>query len=229
MKSALKFVMALTVTILLMLAFRALAFTVYTVRGTALEPAFSDGDRVLVNRWSYGLRTGGGKMFRYVRWVARPVERGELVVFNNPADTARPVSRRNAMAYYCKGVPGDTVRAGNATLVVPGKGRHITVTAGNIALLCRIYNMYEGRKADIRRGRLYVDGRRTDCAMLAYDYYWLEPSRQGAAQAGVKGMLVPENHVVGRVVVRVWPLPNPPEGGNDDGNSPSPTLPREGA
>ena len=162
MKCALKFVMALTVTILLMLAFRALAFTVYTVRGTALEPAFSDGDRVLVNRWSYGLRTGGGKMFRYVRWVARPVERG--------------------------------------------------------ALLCRIYNMYEGRKADIRRGRLYVDGRRTDCAMLAYDYYWLEPSRQGAAQAGVKGMLVPENHVVGRVVVRVWPLPNPPEGGNDDGS-----------
>ena len=133
------------------------------------------------------------------------------------------------MAYYCKGVPGDTVRAGNATLVVPGKGRHITVTAGNIALLCRIYNMYEGRKAYIRQGRLYVDGRRTECATLAYDYYWLEPSRQGAAQTRVKGMLVPENHVVGRVVVRVWPLPNPPEGGNADGNSPSPTLPREGA
>ena len=78
--------------------------------------------------------------------------------------------------------------------------------------------MYEGRKADIRRGRLYVDGRRTDCAMLAYDYYWLEPSRQGAGQKVSAGMLVPENHVVGRVVVRVWPLPNPPEGGNDDGS-----------
>lgn len=195
--------MALTVTILLMLAFRALAFTVYTVRGTALEPAYADGDRVLVNRWSYGLRTGGSKMFRYVRWVARPVDRGELVVFNNPEDTMRRISSRNVMACYCKGVPGDTVRAGGATFVVPGKGRHIAVTASNMALLCNIYNMYEGRRAAVRHGRLYVDGRRAECVMLAYDYYWLEPSRQGAALNGATGVLVPENHVIGRVVLRV--------------------------
>ena len=54
MKHALRFVMALTVTILLMLAFRALVFTVYTVRGTALEPCLVDGDRVLVNRLAHG-------------------------------------------------------------------------------------------------------------------------------------------------------------------------------
>ena len=69
MRSALKFVMALIVTILLMLAFRALVFTVYTVSGSGLEPCFVSGDRVLVNRWSYGLRTGGGPYFRYTRWM----------------------------------------------------------------------------------------------------------------------------------------------------------------
>ena len=84
MKFALKFVMALIVTTLLMLAFRALVFTVYTVRGTALEPCLVDGDRVLVNRWSYGLRAGGYGPFGYARWIGSQVERGDLVVFNNP-------------------------------------------------------------------------------------------------------------------------------------------------
>ena len=140
MKFALKFVMALIVTTLLMLAFRALVFTVYTVRGTALEPCLVDGDRVLVNRWSYGLRAGGYGPFGYARWIGSPVERGDLVVFNNPADTARHIPRRKTMAYYCTAVPGDTVRAGGALLTVPGKGSPCRVNKGNIRLLRTLYN-----------------------------------------------------------------------------------------
>ena len=58
MRSTLKFLIVLAVSLLVMLVFRALAFTVYAVGGKALEPDFKAGDRVLVNRWSYGLRTG---------------------------------------------------------------------------------------------------------------------------------------------------------------------------
>ena len=111
MRSALKFVMALIVTILLMLAFRALVFTVYTVSGSGLEPCFVSGDRVLVNRWSYGLRTGGGPYFRYTRWMPSPVERGDLVAFNCPADSSVPFTSLPVSACYCTGVPGDTVMA----------------------------------------------------------------------------------------------------------------------
>lgn len=206
MNNALKFVMALTVTILLMLAFRALVFTVYTVRGTAIGPAYNDGDRVLVNRWSYGLRTGGGGMFAYSRWAARRAERGELVVFNSPLDTLRPVRRREVMAYYCKGVPGDTARAWSAALALPCRGTPVAVTRGNIGLISHIYNRYEGRTAGIRGGRLYVDGKPADCAVFKYDYYWLAPSNPDGMKDGMAGVLVPDNHVIGRVVFRLTPI-----------------------
>ena len=49
MRSTLKFLIVLAVSLLVMLVFRALAFTVYAVGGKALEPDFKAGDRVLVN------------------------------------------------------------------------------------------------------------------------------------------------------------------------------------
>ena len=204
MKSALKFVMALTVTILLMLAFRALAFTVFTVRGTVLEPCLTDGDRVLVNRWSYGLRTGGGGMFRYVRWAASPVRRGDIVVFNSPADTSRAVRRREVMAYLCAACPGDTVDTAAGAVVMPGRSVECVVDSANVSLLCHIYNMYEGREAVVRHGKLYVGGRQAVSARFANDYYWLEPMAAGAERKEAAGMLVPETHVIGRVQMLLY-------------------------
>ena len=58
MRNLLKFLLALTVALMLMMAFRALVFTIYYVDGDGLEPEFVAGDHVMVNRWSYGLRTG---------------------------------------------------------------------------------------------------------------------------------------------------------------------------
>ena len=58
MRSSLKFLMALGIAFVAMLAFRALVMTVCTVDGQGLEPWFQAGDHVVVNRWSYGLRTG---------------------------------------------------------------------------------------------------------------------------------------------------------------------------
>lgn len=172
MRSALKFVMALIVTILLMLAFRALVFTVYTVNGSGLEPCFVSGDRVLVNRWSYGLRTGGGPYFRYTRWMPSPVERGDLVAFNCPADSSLPFTSLPVSACYCTGVPGDTVMADGVRLMVPGRDHIVKVSESNMRLLCFLYNRYEGRNAEIADGRLIVDGTETRCAAFGNDYYW---------------------------------------------------------
>ena len=59
MRSTLKFLLALVVAFAAMLTFRALVFTIYTVPDASVEPTFKAGDRVMVNRWSYGLRTNG--------------------------------------------------------------------------------------------------------------------------------------------------------------------------
>ena len=58
-RQLLKTLITLAVAIVAMLLFRAAVVTVCCVEGDALQPVFLAGDRVLVNRWSYGLRTGG--------------------------------------------------------------------------------------------------------------------------------------------------------------------------
>lgn len=117
MKACVKSILALTVAALLMLAFRSLAFTIYTVGGDALGPDFRSGDRIMVNRWSYGLRTGSADgLFRYGRIARQDIGRGEIVAFDSPAD-----SMPGVMVCRCRAVPGDTVSTATGSVIVPGR------------------------------------------------------------------------------------------------------------
>lgn len=117
MKMILQSLLALAVAALCVVAFRLLAFTLYTVEGSALTPELIAGDRVVVNRWSYGLRTGGQEgLFRYGRILAKAVKRGDIVAFDSPADSLPGV-----FVCRCKAVAGDTVRVGGDAIVVPGR------------------------------------------------------------------------------------------------------------
>lgn len=206
MRSALKFILVLAAATVLMLAFRALAFTVYTVRGTALEPCLINGDRVLVNRWSYGLRAGGSKAFRYVRWMAQPVERGDLIAFNCPADSSHRISSHPTFICYCKAVPGDTVRIADTQLIVPGRKQTIAVTPQNARLIAYLYNRFEGRKATVKGGVLMSDGVQTRFANFNNDYYWLYSGQPNDANDSRCFGLVPETHVIGRVSMLLYSI-----------------------
>ena len=116
MKASAKFALTLVIAAALTMAFRALAFTVCTVSGTALQPEFIAGDRILVNRWSYGLRTGRmGGLFRYGRLCRSEVRRGDIVAFDSPTDSLPGV-----FVARCRAVPGDTLNAADGPLIVPG-------------------------------------------------------------------------------------------------------------
>ena len=115
MRKTIKFVLALVVALVLMLCFRVLAFTVYTIDGQGLSPLFCQGDRVLINRWSYGLRVGGeGSPFGYGRIGRNAVNRGDLVAFENPQNP------NEVLICRCKALPGDTIHHEGQALVVPG-------------------------------------------------------------------------------------------------------------
>jgi signal peptidase I len=123
MLKTLRFLLALAAALLIMLAIRAFAFTICTVEGEGLSPLFCSGDRVLVNRWSYGLRVGSDEgLFGYTRIARQPVERGDIVAFTVPGDTATlPFGfRTGILLARCKAVPGDTVRTNKGTLLIPG-------------------------------------------------------------------------------------------------------------
>lgn len=115
MSNWLKFVVTMAVAVVLVLMFRALAFTIYTVEGKGLTPVYIEGDRLLVNRWSYGLRVDGKGMLPYSRMLRKQVAKGDIVVFDLPGD-----SIEGAFIARCKAVPGDAIRLKEGTVVVPG-------------------------------------------------------------------------------------------------------------
>ena len=110
-----KFLIALALAFLLMLGFRAIVFTICAVDGDALSPLLQKGDRVLVNRWSYGLRVGSDDgLISYTRIGRRAVKRGDIVAFENPQNTDQVLICR------CEALPGDTVEHNGQRMVVPG-------------------------------------------------------------------------------------------------------------
>lgn len=112
-----KFLVALVVAFVLMIAFRALAMTVYTIGDDTLSPRLLIGDRVLVNRWSYGLRVCGGGLFTYGRIGRQKVSRGDLVAVDGEGSG---VSVSRPAIFRCGAVPGDTIVLAGVMTVVPG-------------------------------------------------------------------------------------------------------------
>ena len=109
MRATVKFLVVLAVAFVVMLAFRGLVITVCTINGDGLAPQFVAGDRVVVNRWSYGLRTGKkGSLFDYGRICRQDVEKGDFIAFED--------SVGQILICRCTALPGDTI----GQLIVPG-------------------------------------------------------------------------------------------------------------
>lgn len=115
MGTGLKYVIALVSAFALMLTIRTLALSVHGVTGDGLEPLYKHGDRLLINRCSYGMRIEGNRLLPYSRLMRQPVERGDIVAFIAPDSISDGL-----MIARCKAVPGDTIRTNKGTITVPG-------------------------------------------------------------------------------------------------------------
>jgi signal peptidase I len=115
MANWLKYVIAFASAFTLMLAIRTLAFSIHGVEGNGLTPLFQSGDRLLINRCSYGLRIEGNGILPYSRLMRSPVRRGDIVAFTIPGDSVAGI-----FIARCKAVPGDTIRTQDGPLLVPG-------------------------------------------------------------------------------------------------------------
>ena len=111
----LKNVIVLASAFALMLAFRALVFSIHSVNGSGLAPIYQEGDRLLVNRCSYGLRIKGHGLLPYCRLLRSPVKRGDVVAFTVPSDSVA-----GGYIARCKAVPGDTINTHKGKIIVPG-------------------------------------------------------------------------------------------------------------
>ena len=112
MRGTVKFLGAIAAAFMVMLAFRGLVMTVLTIEGDGLAPQFVEGDRVVVNRWSYGLRTGKkGGLFDYGRICRQEVGKGECIAFEDSLGQGRAIrciSRRHPV--WCLDCSPATIR-----------------------------------------------------------------------------------------------------------------------
>ncbi len=99
---------------------RGFAVTSCFIPSEGMQNSLLQGDRILVNKWSYGLRTPLIRWFGYHRWYSSPVHKGDLVIFNNPADMKEPViDCREVFISRCAGSPGDTLWIDSLFSLIP--------------------------------------------------------------------------------------------------------------
>ena len=105
-----KWIFAFTGAIAVVLLLRGFAFTSCLIPSTGMENSLFQGERILVNKWSYGLRLPLMSLFSYHRWCERSVRKQDVAVFNNPAAIGQPtIDRREIYISRCIGTPGDTL------------------------------------------------------------------------------------------------------------------------
>jgi signal peptidase I len=88
---------------------RCFAFSSVTIPTDGMAPSLYSGERILVNRWSYGLRLPLMSLFGYHRLHESKPAYGDVIVFNNPLSRSASVERRELFISRCIARPGDTV------------------------------------------------------------------------------------------------------------------------
>ena len=100
----------LAAVVLLVLLLRTFAFTTAYIPSSGMENSLLPGDRILVNKWSYGLRLPFSSGREETRWGFRQGERGEIALFHHPAETPSiPLTERPLYIGRLVGLPGDTL------------------------------------------------------------------------------------------------------------------------
>ncbi len=123
MKRYIKWISIAVGAIAIAACLRGFAFTSYLIPSGGMENALFCGDRILVNKWSYGFRVPLMQWGGYHRWNSHPVHKGDIVVFNNPADLLQPViDRREVFISRCAGPPGDTLLVDTLFTLIPSGG-----------------------------------------------------------------------------------------------------------
>ena len=108
----------LLTAILIVLLVKTFAITSCSIPSTGMENTLYRGEKVLVNKWSYGWRIP----FTSSHFLAEKAKKGDIVLFNNPSpsDQETPVFTRGLFISRCVGTLGDTLML-NKELLVTGQ------------------------------------------------------------------------------------------------------------
>lgn len=181
-----------------MLMFRSAWADWVSVPTGSMNPTIIEGDRVLVDKHVYGWRIP----WTLVRLTdGRDPQRGEIVVFDSPADGISLVKR-------VIGVPGDTIALDGAGLVI--NGERARYEAGDVARLATLLDQTRARQPMVFREdgvvpahdilRMPFGSARDTMAPIVVPagmYFMLGDNRDNSADSRYIGF-VPRRNIVGR-------------------------------
>ena len=85
MRKGFKWIIAFAGAIVIVLLLRGFAFTSCLIPSSGMENSLFQGERILVNKWSYGLRAPYMSLFYYHGWNPRRIDKDYIDLINNPA------------------------------------------------------------------------------------------------------------------------------------------------
>lgn len=204
----------LLLVVLVVFLLRNFALTSYLIPSSGMENSLFHGERILVNKWSYGLRIPFISVFSYHRWGERPVGKEDIVVFNHPGSTRKSViDQKEVFISRCIGLPGDTLLIDSLFTVISSDSK-----SGPDQKRLYTYPRNKERRLDsllsvlsISRNELMGQDKDENVRSFSrYEYYlleqamngdnWLKP-RQTSSQQEVHPLIIPGK---GKVV-RVYP------------------------
>lgn len=139
-----KWFFALLAALLVVLTVRTITGEVYFVPSPSMESSIMPGDVVWVNKLAYGIRLPQTLLAlpfvnnklpftkntpAYLTWIELPyvrlpgysqIKRYDVVAFNLPMETDKPVDKRTNFVKRLVGMPGDTVEIRNTNVFING-------------------------------------------------------------------------------------------------------------
>lgn len=105
---------------LIVVVLRGFVATSYLIPSSGMENTLYQGERIFVNKWSYGLRLPFMEWWGYHRCKNASAGKGEIIVFNNPGNLKESViSHREVFIGRVAGAPGDTLLVDSFFSVAP--------------------------------------------------------------------------------------------------------------
>lgn len=129
------------ITLLIVLFIRSFIIGSFSVSSSQMETTLHNGDRILINKTAYGMRLpitllsipftfdrffglpsySPNIQIPYYRLFAKKVQQNDIVLFNNPLETEKPLDKRSLLLSRCVALPGDTIEVKNGFFFINGQ------------------------------------------------------------------------------------------------------------